>query len=120
VSTPDRSARSLAFLVLAGDRASGIAWMLGLIDGLRRRDADLAAADLIVGTSAGLHRGRHPPGRARAGRRAPGDWPPAADGSRRNQAEVRPPAARVGQSAGRALEAAQIPDRGSAQGGGPC
>src|ERR1700741_1651014 len=81
--------------------------MLGLIDGLRRRDVDLAAADLIVGTSAGLHRRRHPPRRARAGRRAPDDWPTAAYGSRRNQAEVRPPAARVGQSAGRAWEHAR-------------
>lgn len=50
---PDTSARSHRALVLAGGGVSGIAWMLGLIDGLRRRDLDLAAADLIVGTSAG-------------------------------------------------------------------
>ena len=47
MSRPDTSARSQRSLALAGDRASGIAWMLGLIDGLRRRDADVAAADLI-------------------------------------------------------------------------
>ena len=51
--TPDTSPRSDRALVLAGGGVAGIAWMLGMIDGLRRRDVDLAAADLIVGTSAG-------------------------------------------------------------------
>jgi NTE family protein len=49
----DTSPRSGRALVLAGGGVAGIAWMLGMIDGLRRRDVDLAAADLIVGTSAG-------------------------------------------------------------------
>jgi NTE family protein len=40
-------------LVLAGGGVAGIAWMLGVIDGLRRHGLDLADADLIVGTSAG-------------------------------------------------------------------
>ena len=40
-------------LVLAGGGVVGISWMLGLIHGLRRHELDLAAADLIVGTSAG-------------------------------------------------------------------
>jgi NTE family protein len=39
--------------VLGGGGVAGISWMLGVIDGLRRRGVDLAAADLIVGTSAG-------------------------------------------------------------------
>ena len=47
MSRPDTSARSQRSLALAGGGASGIAWMLGLIDGLRRRDVDVAAADLI-------------------------------------------------------------------------
>ena len=51
--TPDTSPRSDRALVLAGGGVAGIAWMLGMIDGLRRRDVDLVAADLIVGTSAG-------------------------------------------------------------------
>jgi NTE family protein len=53
LSEPETSARSSRALVLAGGGVSGIAWMLGLIDGLRRRDVDLGTADLIVGTSAG-------------------------------------------------------------------
>jgi NTE family protein len=40
-------------LVLGGGGVAGISWMLGVIDGLRRHGVDLAAADLIVGTSAG-------------------------------------------------------------------
>lgn len=40
-------------LVLGGGGVAGIAWMLGLIDGLRRQDVDLATADAFVGTSAG-------------------------------------------------------------------
>ena len=53
VDEADTSARSRRALVLAGGGVSGIAWMLGVIDGLRRRNLDLAGADLIVGTSAG-------------------------------------------------------------------
>jgi NTE family protein len=49
-----RSARGLSrALVLGGGGVAGISWMLGMIDGLRRHGLDLAAADLIVGTSAG-------------------------------------------------------------------
>jgi NTE family protein len=40
-------------LVLAGGGVAGIAWELGLIDGLRQHGIDLTEADLIVGTSAG-------------------------------------------------------------------
>jgi len=40
-------------LVVAGGGVAGIAWMLGVLDGLGRRGLDLAEADLIVGTSAG-------------------------------------------------------------------
>ena len=53
VSVADTSPRSQRAVVFSGGGVSGIAWMLGLIAGLRRRDVDLAAADLIVGTSAG-------------------------------------------------------------------
>lgn len=40
-------------LVLGGGGVTGIAWETGLIAGLAERGIDLAAADLIVGTSAG-------------------------------------------------------------------
>jgi NTE family protein len=40
-------------LVLSGGGTAGGAWMLGLIDGLRKHGVDLGDADLIVGTSAG-------------------------------------------------------------------
>jgi NTE family protein len=40
-------------LVLGGGGVAGIAWTLGVIDGLRRHGLDLGEADLIVGTSAG-------------------------------------------------------------------
>lgn len=40
-------------LVLGGGGVTGVAWELGLIAGLAERGLDLAAADLIVGTSAG-------------------------------------------------------------------
>jgi NTE family protein len=40
-------------LVLSGGGLVGAAWMLGLIDGLRRAGIDLGGADLVVGTSAG-------------------------------------------------------------------
>ena len=40
-------------LVLAGGGVAGIAWELGMIDGLRGAGVDLGAPDLILGTSAG-------------------------------------------------------------------
>lgn len=40
-------------LVLAGGGVAGIAWELGMIDGLRRAGVDLGEPDLILGTSAG-------------------------------------------------------------------
>ena len=45
-------------LVLGWGGVAGISWMLGVIDGLRRHGVDLAAADLVVGTSAGSCDGR--------------------------------------------------------------
>src|SRR5712691_10700054 len=44
-------------LVLSGGGRAGAAWMLGLIAGLRETGIDLAAADLVVGTSAGARTG---------------------------------------------------------------
>jgi NTE family protein len=40
-------------LVLGGGGVTGIAWEIGLLCGLRDRGVDLAAADVVVGTSAG-------------------------------------------------------------------
>jgi NTE family protein len=40
-------------LVLSGGGSVGIAWQTGLSAGLRRKGVDIAAADFIVGTSAG-------------------------------------------------------------------
>jgi NTE family protein len=40
-------------LVLGGGGVTGVAWEIGLLAGLAALDVDLAAADLIVGTSAG-------------------------------------------------------------------
>jgi NTE family protein len=40
-------------LVLGGGGIAGIAWEAGVVEGLRRAGADVSAADLIVGTSAG-------------------------------------------------------------------
>lgn len=40
-------------LVLGGGGITGIAWELGIIAGLAERGVDLAAADVVVGTSAG-------------------------------------------------------------------
>lgn len=40
-------------VVFAGGGVAGISWMLGLVDALSRAGVDLAAADLISGTSAG-------------------------------------------------------------------
>jgi NTE family protein len=44
-------------LVLSGGGFAGAAWMVGLIEGLRERNIDLGAADLIVGTSGGARTG---------------------------------------------------------------
>jgi NTE family protein len=44
-------------LVLSGGGSAGAAWMVGLIEGLRERNIDLGAADLIVGTSGGARTG---------------------------------------------------------------
>jgi NTE family protein len=40
-------------LVLAGGGVAGIAWELGMLDGLRQHGIDVTDADLVVGTSAG-------------------------------------------------------------------
>jgi NTE family protein len=40
-------------LVLGGGGVTGIAWMTGLLAGLAEAGTDLAAADLVIGTSAG-------------------------------------------------------------------
>ena len=40
-------------VVFTGGGVAGISWMLGLVDGLTRAGVDLAAADLVSGTSAG-------------------------------------------------------------------
>ena len=40
-------------LVLGGGGITGIAWMLGLLKGLRERGVDLTGADTVLGTSAG-------------------------------------------------------------------
>ena len=40
-------------LILGGGGVTGIAWETGLIAGLADRGVDLAAADVIIGTSAG-------------------------------------------------------------------
>src|ERR1017187_1227903 len=44
-------------LVLSGGGNAGMAWMAGIISGLRELGADLGDADLIVGTSAGARTG---------------------------------------------------------------
>src|ERR1700759_1084042 len=57
-------------LVLGGGGVTGIAWETGLIAGLAGLGIDLAAADVIIGTSAGRLGGAGPrgaaPGPARA------------------------------------------------------
>ncbi len=40
-------------LVLGGGGVTGVAWELGLLEGLRRAGVDLTGADTIIGTSAG-------------------------------------------------------------------
>ena len=54
-------------LVLAGGGVAGIAWELGMIDGLRRHGVDLTDADLILGR----RRGRPLAPRSRTGQL---DW----------------------------------------------
>jgi len=39
--------------VLAGGGVTGIAWLLGFVDGLRQSGVDVSTADTLVGTSAG-------------------------------------------------------------------
>jgi NTE family protein len=46
-------------LVLGGGGATGIAWLGGLIAGLRERGIDLREADTVIGTSAGSVVGAH-------------------------------------------------------------
>lgn len=40
-------------LVLGGGGVTGVAWELGVVEGLRRSGVDLAGADTVIGTSAG-------------------------------------------------------------------
>ncbi len=40
-------------LVLGGGGVTGVAWELGLLEGLRRAGVDLTDADIVIGTSAG-------------------------------------------------------------------
>ncbi|MFL6062664.1 MAG: patatin-like phospholipase family protein [Marmoricola sp.] len=40
-------------LVLGGGGVTGVAWELGVLEGLRRAGVDLAAAETVIGTSAG-------------------------------------------------------------------
>lgn len=40
-------------LVLGGGGVTGVAWELGVLEGLRRSGADLTGADTVIGTSAG-------------------------------------------------------------------
>ncbi|MBL7518115.1 hypothetical protein I6A84_08275, partial [Frankia sp. CNm7] len=53
-------------LVLGGGGLAGIAWEIGLLAELAQAGSDLAAADTVIGTSAGSvvgAGGRGPPGR---------------------------------------------------------
>jgi NTE family protein len=52
MQTPRESTPHTA-LVLGGGGITGIAWMLGILKGLRDRGIDLTAADTVIGTSAG-------------------------------------------------------------------
>jgi len=47
---PDVTTRAL---VLGGGGVTGVAWELGLLEGLRRAGVDLTGADTVIGTSAG-------------------------------------------------------------------
>lgn len=40
-------------LVLGGGGVTGVAWELGVLEGLRREGVDLTVADIVIGTSAG-------------------------------------------------------------------
>jgi NTE family protein len=62
-------------LVLGGGGVTGIAWETGLIAGLAGLGIDLAAADVIIGTSAGSVVGPSPgQGRSISGRNGPAFW----------------------------------------------
>ena len=53
-STPPRpAARPSRALVLGGGGSTGNAWLIGVLAGLAEAGVDVAAADLVVGTSAG-------------------------------------------------------------------
>jgi NTE family protein len=52
-ATTGRSVVGSRALVLGGGGVTGIAWELGVLDGLREAGVDLTAADLVIGTSAG-------------------------------------------------------------------
>ena len=52
VQTPRETPPHTA-LVLGGGGITGIAWMLGILKGLRDRGIDLTGADTVIGTSAG-------------------------------------------------------------------
>ena len=70
-------------LVLGGGGVTGIAWETGLIAGLAERGIDLAAADVIIGTSAGsvvgtdIACGREPEALYQAQLAPPAPEPPA-------------------------------------------
>src|SRR5689334_830437 len=40
-------------LVLGGGGVTGVAWMLGLLTGLKQAGVDVTGAELVIGTSAG-------------------------------------------------------------------
>lgn len=50
---PPQESPAHTALVLGGGGITGIAWMLGLLKGLRERGVDLTGADTVIGTSAG-------------------------------------------------------------------
>lgn len=50
---PPQESPAHTALVLGGGGITGIAWMLGLLKGLRDRGVDLTGADTVLGTSAG-------------------------------------------------------------------
>ncbi len=52
-SGPTPSAAPRTALVLGGGGVTGIAWMLGLVHGLKKGGVDLGTAERVVGTSAG-------------------------------------------------------------------
>jgi NTE family protein len=52
-SPPDRPSADGWGIVLGGGGATGNAWLLGVLEGLREGGVDATGADLVVGTSAG-------------------------------------------------------------------